>query len=197
MGTIKRFEIDKLIKKYNLKNYVETGTGSGTCLEYAMRFSFDTFYSIEIHNVIYEKVQEKFSGSKNLKILLGNSYDRMPEILSEIEGGGNTMFFLDAHFPGVDFGHNSFLDEKDDNKRIPLQRELEVIKQNRDISSDIIIADDLRIYEDGPFEGGNWNERHLYGGNGIGFIEDLFGETHKIQKSYKDQGYIILAPLDA
>ena len=58
------------------------------------------------------------------------------------------------------------------------------------------VIDDLRIYEDGPFETGNWAERNLYGGDGIAFIEDLFEDTHFVVRSYNKQGFVILLPVN-
>jgi hypothetical protein len=199
MGTIKRFDIMNLIKKYDLKNYVETGTGMGECLEFAMRHPFKRFYSIEIYEEIHNKVQEKFKNiskmyNRECNILLGNSFEMLPEILSKIENKGNTLFFLDAHFPGADFGHQLHGDEKNLDQIIPLNMEMRTIIKNRDISKDVFIADDLRIYEDGPFASGNWPDRELYGGDGIGFIENLFMGTHTINRDYRDQGYVVLSP---
>ena len=58
------------------------------------------------------------------------------------------------------------------------------------------MIDDLRIYEDGPFESGNWDERSKYGGDGIEFIENIFDKTHYIVRSYNAQGSIILFPVE-
>ena len=53
----------------------------------------------------------------------------------------------------------------------------------------------MRIYEDGPFGDGNWEDREKYGGDGIEFIEELFDETHYVVKSYNAQGSILLFPV--
>ena len=63
------------------------------------------------------------------------------------------------------------------------------------MSNDVIVIDDLRIYEDGPFETGNWDERSKYGGDGIEFIEKLFEDTHYVGRSYNAQGFVILFPV--
>lgn len=38
-----------------------------------------------------------------------------------------------------------------------------------DVTKDIFNIDDLRIYEDGPFQNGNWSERLKIGGRTISF----------------------------
>jgi hypothetical protein len=192
MGSISEHDISGLKDKHNLKSYVETGTGIGECLSYAEGFDFDEYHSIEIYEKIHKDAVEKFSHNNKIKIHLGNSYDILPKILPKIEG--NTLFWLDAHFPGVDFHYESFGSEVDKNKNLPLENELITIKDNFDTKNSVILIDDLRIYEDGPYGNGNWLDREKYGGDGIDFIHDLFGDTHIITKDFRSQGYLILEP---
>ena len=190
MGSIREHDISGLKDKYDLKYYVETGTGMGECLSYAEEFNFDEYHSIEIYEKIYKEAVDKFSHNNKIKIHLGNSY----EILPNISVKGNTLFWLDAHFPGVDFHYESYDSEKDYNKRLPLENELRTIKNNFNTDNSVLLIDDLRIYEDGPYKSGNWSDRGKYGGNGIEFIYELFGETHDIRKDFQSQGYIIIEP---
>ena len=107
------------------------------------------------------------------------------------------MFFLDAHFPGADFHLASYFDEKDENIRIPLKKEIEtIVRLKNGFEKDVFVIDDLRIYEDGPFEGGNWPLRQQLGSEGIEFVYDLLSNTHEVIKNYKSQGYIIALPKD-
>ena len=59
---------------------------------------------------------------------------------------------------------------------------------------DFFIIDDLRIYEDGYYEGGNWKDRVDYGGSGIQFIYDAFENSHDIKKLNNGEGYVVLQP---
>jgi hypothetical protein len=61
---------------------------------------------------------------------------------------GNTLFFLDAHFPGADASIRGYADETDHNVNIPLLRELTAIKQRVGKYNDVIIIDDLRLFKD-------------------------------------------------
>ncbi len=192
MGSIEVFDIEQLKKDYNLTNYIESGTGEGITLSYALKFNFNKNISIEIFDEIFNQATEKFK-SENCEIVKGNSYEVLPDILSKVEG--NSLFFLDAHFPGADFGFNTYNSEKDINKRLPLEKELTVILDSyKNYDKSVIIVDDLRIYEDGPFEDGNWSDRKTIGLNGINFIYELFDKTHNIEKNYKHQGYVVLKP---
>lgn len=192
MGAIYHHNVQQIKDKHNLEYYVETGTGEGACLSHVLNFNFKKFYSVEIHQQVYNNVINKFKDKNNCEILLGNSYEVLPDILSKIEG--NVLFFLDAHFPGADFKYATYDAVKDYDTRLPLEKELRTICNNRDTSKDVFIIDDLRIYEDNNYSGGNWEARKRIGGDNIDFIFELFEETHIIERDLRHQGFIILTP---
>ena len=187
-------QIKNVLDFYDIKNFVETGTGQAEVVQTVVEAD-DTLniHTIEVIPEIYDKNKINFSYLKDVNWHLGTSFDILPEILPDLKG--TTLFWMDAHFPGADFGLSSYGDEKDDDKRLPLKKELETIVSNRDVTNDVFVIDDLRIYEDGPFGDGNWEDREKYGGDGIEFIEELFDETHYVVKSYNAQGSILLFPV--
>ena len=187
-------QIKNVLDFYDIKNFIETGTGQAEVVQTVIEAD-DTLnvHTIEVIPEIYDKNKINFSYLKDVNWHLGTSFDILPEILPDLKG--TTLFWMDAHFPGADFGLSSYGDEKDDDKRLPLKKELETIVENRDVSNDVFVIDDLRIYEDGPFGDGNWEDREKYGGDGIEFIEELFDETHYVVKSYNAQGSILLFPV--
>jgi len=187
-------QIKNVLDFYDIKNFVETGTGQAE-VDQTVVEADDTLniHTIEVIPEIYDKNKINFSYLKDVNWHLGTSFDILPEILPDLKG--TTLFWMDAHFPGADFGLSSYGDEKDDDKRLPLKKELETIVENRDVTNDVFVIDDLRIYEDGPFGDGNWEDREKYGGDGIEFIEELFDETHYVVKSYNAQGSILLFPV--
>ena len=187
-------QIKNVLDFYDIKNFVETGTGQAEVVQTVLEAD-DTLnvHTIEVIPEIYDKNKINFSYLKDVNWHLGTSFDILPEILPDLKG--TTLFWMDAHFPGADFGLSSYGDEKDDDKRLPLKKELETIVENRDVTNDVFVIDDLRIYEDGPFGDGNWEDREKYGGDGIEFIEELFDETHYVVKSYNAQGSILLFPV--
>ena len=187
-------QIKNVLDFYDIKNFVETGTGKAEVVQTVVEAD-DTLniHTIEVIPEIYDKNKINFSYLKDVNWHLGTSFDILPEILPDLKG--TTLFWMDAHFPGADFGLASYGDEKDDDKRLPLKKELETIVENRDVTNDVFVIDDLRIYEDGPFGDGNWEDREKYGGDGIEFIEELFDETHYVVKSYNAQGSILLFPV--
>ncbi len=191
MGALYQHDVIDYINKYNLKNYVETGTGAGDCLSHALTFNFDSLYSIEIYPKIFEEAKEKFKDTK-AQLLLGNSYEILPEILKTIQG--NTLFFLDAHFPGADFHYETYQGTSDYNTRLPLEKEIEVICNSKNISKDVFIIDDLRVYEVNDYTDGNWPLKNEVGGNGIDFIYKFLEDTHTIKRDLRFQGFLIITP---
>lgn len=188
-------QVKNVLDFYEVKNFVETGTGAAEVVRSVHNINKSlNIHTIEIIEEIYQKNKLSFSYLSGVNWHLGQSSEVLPKILPELNG--NTLFWLDAHFPGADFGMSSYGDEPDINKRLPLQSELELIVKTKDVKNDIFVIDDLRIYEDGPFEDGSWSDRNKYGGDGIDFVTELFEETHYIVKSYNKQGFIILFPLN-
>ena len=195
MGQLNQaIKIKNVLDYYDIKNFVETGTGQAEVVRSVYEANEDlNIHTIEVVEEIFDQNKIKFSYLKDVSWHLGTSFKILPAILPTFDG--NTLFWMDAHFPGADFGLSSYGDEKDMDKRLPLKRELESIVQSRDVKNDVFVIDDLRIYEDGPFETGNWDERTKYGGDGIGFIEEMFEDTHYIGRSYNAQGSVILFPV--
>ena len=195
MGQLNQaIQIKNVLDFYDIKNFVETGTGQAEVVQTVVEADENlNIHTIEVIPEIYDKNKINFSYLKDVNWHLGTSFDILPEILPDLKG--STLFWMDAHFPGADFGLSSYGDEKDDDKRLPLKKELETIVENRDVTNDVFVIDDLRIYEDGPFGDGNWEDREKYGGDGIEFIEELFDETHYVVKSYNAQGSILLFPV--
>ncbi len=186
-------QTENVLDFYEIKNFVETGTGIAEVVRSVHDINSDlNIHTIEVMEQTYQKNKIQFSYLDDINWHLGTSFEILPKILPDLKG--NTLFWMDAHFPGADFGLASYGDEKDMDKRLPLQKELETILAVRDVNEDVFVIDDLRIYEDGDFEAGNWDERKKYGGDGIEFIEEMFDDTHYVVRSYNKQGFIILFP---
>lgn len=192
LGSIDRFNIPLLRDKYNLKYYVETGTGVGECLHHALIFNFEKFFSIEIHELLYNNAMKKYAQFPFVFLINDNSKNGLLTIKNYITEPA--LFFLDAHFPGADFHLAEYDSEIEDCIRIPLEEEIKILKTYSHINESVIIIDDLRIYEDGPFMAGNWKDRQSLGAENCNFIFDAFKDTHNIRKDYRDQGYLELLP---
>ena len=101
---------------------------------------FPKIYSIELQPTFHRDAVEKFKGNSNVKILFGDSSEK----LSEIEYDTN-VFFLDGHWSGNDTAQGP--------KDCPLLEELDIINQ-RVTGKSIIIIDDSRLF--GKNKNDNW-----------------------------------------
>ncbi len=90
-------------KLFELKTFIETGTGFGDTLAFMHRV-YDQCYSIEAHRWKYELCCEMFQYTPNVELLFGSSHELLPDLLKRIPNLP-TFFWLDAHDqPGVDDG---------------------------------------------------------------------------------------------
>jgi hypothetical protein len=195
MGTLKIFDLNQYKIKNNLSVFVETGTYMGDSLDYASSFGFEDMYSIELLDKFYNLCTQRFSKNRQIKLIKNNSIDGLIELLPQLTKK-NCLFWLDAHLP--DFYDNSFGNDYLNNKEIfiPLEKELRIIKESKNIENDVFIIDDLRIYEKGNYQSGNWDGvlKNEKTSSGVNFIYDILSDTHTIVKDYRHEGYIICQP---
>jgi len=187
VGKLSKFNIADLKLKYDLTAFVETGTWKGDAVEFARTLGFGNIYSIELHTDFWEKACQKFAAFPYIKILQGTSIDNISSILSLILPN-KTLWWLDAHL------HDTYGLDKAMTDRFPLEKELQLISRSRDISGDVFIIDDLRIYEDGNFACGLCPKAHQNPVRGIDFVFTSLGKTHTIMRRYEDEGYIVCLP---
>lgn len=195
MGELRFFDLSDPINDYDISVFIETGTGQGGSVEAILNYpQIQDVYSIEIIKELYESCVEKFKDHTKVQLLNNNSFEGLKQLLPTIPTNRNILFWLDAHFPGADFHFDTYESTSDYHLRIPLESEIELIHSLRKGCRDVFIIDDLRIYEDGPYEGGNWDLRSKLGGDGLDFISNRYSETHTLHKHYAHQGYLFLLP---
>ena len=193
MGNLKRFDLSRIIKEYKTLNMFETGTFWGDGVAYALEFPFQKVISVEIIPEIAAKATQRFMSEQKVQVIESDSVSALESTLPSLKG--NTVFWLDAHFPGADAEMVDHASGEDELFRLPLMKELEVISLHRKNFNDVLILDDLRIYEDGPYQNGPVPPNAMpKGERNIEFVYRYFGATHHIFKSYIDEGYLLLFP---
>lgn len=197
MGQINHpVKLEQMLKSFGIKNFVETGTGDGSSMDKVLLTEIvDNAYGIELDDELYANLEKAYDGIDYMHLYKGYSEDEMANVMDDIDDEP-ALFWLDAHFPGADYGPAGYGAEEDVNKRLPMEAELRVMKEKRDLSKDIIFMDDLRIYVDRGYEAGNWDQRKMYGGDGYDFVEELIGDTHVLVEHHGDQGYLLAFPVD-
>lgn len=198
MGTLRFFNLQPLMEAYGCRHLFETGTGVGDGVRYASFFRFERIWSVEIHPDIAMTAGERFAGDDRIRILNATSEEALKSVLPDVDRATPIVFWLDAHFPGADFGLASYQDERDADRRLPLQRELELIAKLRHPCRDVILIDDLRIYEDGPWEQGpmpDFAQTLPPEQRNVDFVlRPPWSQTHDLQRFQQHTGYLVLTP---
>jgi len=131
---IKRGLIKEIQEREKFKTFIETGTYLGDTLEF-LKDSFHELISIELSDEYYAKAIERFKTSPRIKIVHGNSGERLPEILKTIKEP--CIFWLDGHYSSG----NTARGEKD----TPIYKEISAILKSN-IKNHIILIDDARLF---------------------------------------------------
>jgi hypothetical protein len=191
MGTLHRFSLAPIVEKYGLTTFVETGTARGDSLAYAAQVpGFTRLLSCEIEPLLAAGAICRFNDDPRIEILRMES-GRFMQMVG-ISGLGPALYWLDAHYPGAGFGLKDYDAGLPAWQSLPLFRELEAITG----ADDVIIIDDLRIYELGDYDDGPLPP-DVPGApteNGADWMRDLFADTHTATKLLQDQGYLVLVP---
>jgi hypothetical protein len=96
---VKRSTVLHYARKFRIETFVETGTFYGEMVD-KMKSHFDHIYSIELGDTLYENAVRKFARYPHIRIIHGDSGEKLPEILKEIDSP--CLFWLDAHDSGGD-----------------------------------------------------------------------------------------------
>lgn len=198
MGTLRQFELQPIMEAFGCRILFETGTSAGDGVEYARYYTFDEIYSVEIVEELAHRAKRRFAGDSRIRILHSSSEDALMRILPAMRPSVPMLFWLDAHFPGADDGLRGYKDEPDADLRLPLQRELDIIATLRPECRDVLLIDDLRIYEDGEYEQGpmpEWAQTLEPERRNLDFLErGRWAVTHEFKRSMKHTGYLMLVP---
>lgn len=209
MGVLRDHAVEKLIP-LGYSTFCETGTGRGTALNHARGLApdgvpFSRLYSCDCDTEQVARLADQYSADPRIRLfpmtsdlyleaLLAPPGEGVPAIITPQD---KVVWFLDSHFPGFDL-HGAAIDaEKDLKIRLPLHSELEaLIRHGRHLAGDVVVIDDLRVYERGPFKGGNMDE--IGYGHAAAYDHPLpFGPweaTHVVRRRYDDTGYVTLIP---
>ena len=129
-----------IVKSYltggSINTFIETGTYLGDTLDHLSRDKGIRCMSIELSAVLYETACRRFAGRRNVRLFQGDSGQRLPELLKEIDSP--VLFWLDGHYSsGVTASANI---------HTPISAELHAIL-NHSIKRHVILIDDARLFD--------------------------------------------------
>lgn len=124
----------ELLSKHINKTFIETGTSEGRGCDLAIELGFNEVRSVEADESLYSSCFDLFKSDDKIKLYLGKSEEKLPEMISEITH--ECTFWLDAHNRGS----------------CPVLRELDVIKEHP-IKTHTILIDDMQSFDAGWLEG--------------------------------------------
>jgi len=100
--------LDKLtgiVRRDGFDVFIETGCGKGTSLAYASGFEFfKELYSSEIVEILASEAKKKFKKDIRVAVMNSESTLFLIMLLPMLSVNNKVLFFLDAHWPGLDFG---------------------------------------------------------------------------------------------
>jgi hypothetical protein len=130
----KRQRINLLSSKYNLKNFIETGTFLGETVRFARKY-FNKVYSIELSDELYLFNKKRFLRFNNVEILHGDS----SQVLKNKNlPHSSVLYWLDGHYSG---GVTALGEDFS-----PIINELSAIF-NKDSHNFVAIIDDVRLFK--------------------------------------------------
>ena len=120
-----QYEIARIISKYNIKTFIETGTFKGNTT-FFMADYVEKVISIEANKPFYDDVNSR-NTKQNVDLKFGNSGELLENVLQE-QPKDNILFYLDAHW------YNYW----------PLKDELLIIAKYKK-NNCIIVIDDFQV----------------------------------------------------
>lgn len=132
---VKQFVVAKYRDEYYHKLFIETGTYKGEMIESQID-RFERIISIELDYNLYLEAKKKFSSSRKVRILHGDSAKIIREVLSQVNEPA--IFWLDAHYSGG-------VTAKGD-KESPILEELDAILDTK-FDNHVILIDDARCFD--------------------------------------------------
>ena len=117
---------------------IETGSGGGGGIQYALRYGFKEIHSVEINKKNYDYCVNLFKTNKNVNLYFGDSLDVLPKILAKIKT--KATFLLDAHIADIKQIHGK--------KICPILEELKMIVNHSKMYNfrHSILVDDSRFF---------------------------------------------------
>jgi hypothetical protein len=132
---VKRFVLASYLRRYQLSQFIETGTHLGDTLAYIAQNKTIECTSIELADHFYKKAEKRFASYSNVSLLHGDCGEILPQEIEKIEQP--VLFWLDGHYSGLGTAKSTV--------DTPISIELMAILEST-IKKHIILIDDARQF---------------------------------------------------
>lgn len=197
MGALSRIGLDFLVQAHALDAFVETGTGHGHNLITALQWpELKDLRSIEIDEQTWHRNVVTFSNEPRVRLYHGDSPNVLPGIAVEMNAlDRRVLWFLDAHYPGSGrLVPLPMVPTPSPLAAVPLSREFAALVAHRDLRRDVLVIDDLCLFEAGEYESDAPQLRANLGLGSLWWVESQLCGTHEITRVMRDGGYMIAKP---
>lgn len=138
---IKIHQILAAIKKYRLKNFVETGTHYADTTEFVAKTGAKC-WSIELSEDLYKLALKRMKAYKNVTLLQGDSGKEITKVLESLSEPA--FFWLDGHYSGNETALGD--------KVSPVSEEIQAILKHP-VKEHVIFIDDARLFDGSDYPG--------------------------------------------
>lgn len=133
---LKRMVLSAYLQRFQLKEFVESGTYMGDTLAYIAFNKRVKCTSIELSEQYYSRASQRFSKWPNVNLVRGDSGSILPEIVKNLKKPA--MFWLDGHYSGASTALGKTY--------TPVCNELEAILESP-IKTHVVLIDDARCFD--------------------------------------------------
>lgn len=133
---VKRMVLSSYLKRFNLTQFIETGTYLGDTLAYIAHHKSVRCISIELADIFYQLALQRFTNYSNVKLIQGDSGMVLPDVVQTMNSPA--LFWLDGHYSGGNTGRGD--------SDTPVIAELQAIL-NSSIKNHVILIDDARCFD--------------------------------------------------
>lgn len=194
MGSLRRFNLRAIRLLANIGALVESGTGTGSSVSWALKCGFDEIHSVDIEERRNLHSAKLFASGPCVNLCYGESIPFLKAVLPQVKR--NKLVYLSAHSArGADSGLTNNFQAAASSNNFHLIDELAVIHEFLG-DDDVLIVDDACIYQSGSFQFGECPNfaRQWDKASELETLFEYWTETHVLVILEADHGYFLLVP---
>jgi len=195
MAYLKEHDVALIKDKYGLDTFFETGTGNCEGIIHAKDSGFELLHTVDC---IEQTTTAAMSKCPWAKVHLGKSSSVISafQTMRKVEPPCRVLWWLDAHFPGVDTGILNWQESGESVDCLPLADELDAIVSGPR-ENDVILIDDAFLYRAGILDRPASDRVPDWATSGLGSLEpwlDRLLSTHTLTIKSEGTGSFVLTP---